>query len=306
MGTYSSANNTIVQDPERPVSTPRWEPAQEAEIEAQPGVWKPARPATAPRWARNTWRLAALPLLLFFLVPLVVLALQTTPARILTSLQDKAVYLALWVSLKTTLISLGIVLLFGSPLAFLLGRYEFRYKSLVDTLIDIPTVLPPSVAGLALLLTFGRNGPLGHMLVDLKVSLAFTQAAVVMAQVFIAAPYYVRAASLGFAAIDTEYIQAAQLDGAGRLQILRYLVLPLAQSALIGGALLSWARALGEFGATILFAGNFLGRTQTMPLAIYLGFESNLDVALTLSVILVLFSFSALVLVKGVLKRNGA
>ncbi len=304
MGSYSSANNAIVQDPERPVPTSHWGTAQEAG--AQPVVEKHAHPGAVPRWARNTWRLAALPLLLFFLIPLVVLVLQTTPARILTSLQDKAVYLALAVSLKTTLISLGIILLFGSPLAFLLARYEFRYKSLVDTLIDIPTVLPPSVAGLALLLTFGRNGPLGHILVDLKMSLAFTQAAVVMAQVFIAAPYYVRAATLGFAAIDSEYIQAAQLDGAGRWQILRYLVIPLAQSALIGGALLSWARALGEFGATILFAGNFLGRTQTMPLAIYLGFESNLDVALTLSVILVLFSFSALIVVKGVLKRNGA
>jgi molybdate transport system permease protein len=306
MGTYTSANNAIIQDEERPASTSRWTAVQEADAAAQPAVRKPGVSGTAPRWARNAWQVAALPLLLFFLIPLVVLVVQTTPARILTSLQDKAVYLALAVSLKTTLISLGIILLFGSPLAFLLGRYEFRYKSFIDTLIDIPTVLPPSVAGLALLLTFGRNGPLGHILVDLKMSLAFTQAAVVMAQVFIAAPYYIRAASLGFAAIDSEYIQAAQLDGAGRWQILRYLVLPLAQSALIGGAILSWARALGEFGATILFAGNFLGRTQTMPLAIYLGFESNLDVALTLSVILVLFSFSALAVVKGVLNRNGA
>jgi molybdate transport system permease protein len=303
MGSYSSTNNAIMQDQESPVPTSQWVTAQEAV--AQPVVEKHAHPGAVPRWVRNTWRLAALPLLLFFLIPLVVLVAQTTPARIFTSLQDKAVYLALAVSLKTTIISLGIILLFGSPLAFLLARYEFRYKSLVDTLIDIPTVLPPSVAGLALLLTFGRNGPLGHILVDLKMSLAFTQAAVVMAQVFIAAPYYVRSATLGFAAIDSEYIQAAQLDGAGRWQILRYLVIPLAQSALIGGALLSWARALGEFGATILFAGNFLGRTQTMPLAIYLGFESNLDVALTLSVILVLFSFSALIVVKGVLKRNG-
>jgi molybdate transport system permease protein len=304
MGSYPSADDAIVQDQEHPVPTSHWVAAQETSSVAHPAVRKLGT-SGAPRWVRNTWRLAALPLLLFFLIPLVVLVLQTTPARILTSLQDKAVYLALAVSLKTTLISLGIILLFGSPLGFLLARYEFRYKSLVDTLIDIPTVLPPSVAGLALLLTFGRNGPLGHVLVDLKMSLAFTQAAVVMAQVFIAAPYYVRAATLGFAAIDSEYIQAAQLDGAGRWQILRYLVLPLAQSALIGGAILSWARALGEFGATILFAGNFLGRTQTMPLAIYLGFESNLDVALTLSVILVLFSFTALIVVKGVLKRNG-
>ncbi|HEY3343777.1 MAG TPA: ABC transporter permease [Anaerolineaceae bacterium] len=251
------------------------------------------------RWVRDAWRLAALPLLFFFLVPLVVLIFQTTPARLIASLQDPAVYLALAISLKTTLISLCIILLFGTPLAFLLGRYSFRFKHLIDTLIDLPTVLPPSVAGLALLMTFGRNGPLGITLAHFKISLAFTQAAVVMAQVFIAAPYYIRSASLGFAGIDLEHIQAAQLDGAGRWGILRYIVFPLAQPALISGGLMSWARALGEFGATILFAGNFLGRTQTMPLAIYLGFESNLDVALTLSVILVLFSFVTLVLVKG-------
>ncbi|HVN53210.1 MAG TPA: ABC transporter permease [Anaerolineaceae bacterium] len=252
------------------------------------------------RWVQNAWRLLALPLLSFFLVPLVVLVFQTTPARIVASFQDPIVYLALWTSLKTTLISLVLILIFGTPLALLLGRYQFRSKSIVDTLIDMPTVLPPSVAGLALLLTFGRTGPLGSVLADLHIVLAFSQPAVVMAQIFIAAPYYIRAASLGFAAIDSEYIQAAQLDGAGRWSILRYLVFPLAHPALISGALMSWARALGEFGATILFAGNFLGRTQTMPMAIYLGFESNLDVALTLSVILILVSFFSLAGVKAI------
>lgn len=248
--------------------------------------------------------MAALPMLFFFLIPLAVLIFQTTPARVLTSLRDPAVYLALWISLKTTLISLGVILVFGTPLALLLGRTNFRYKSIVDTLVDLPTLLPPSVAGLALLITFGRKGPLGSLLDQLNITLAFTQAAVVMAQVFIAAPYYIRSAAIGFAAIDFEYIQAAQLDGAGRWDILRYLVLPLSEHALISGSLMSWARALGEFGATILFAGNFLGRTQTMPLAIYLGFESNLDVALTLSVILVFVSFLSLVLVKALAGRN--
>jgi molybdate transport system permease protein len=261
--------------------------------------------ASSGRWARNAWRLAVLPMLFFFVVPLAVLIFQTSPVRILASLQDPAVYLALWISLKTTLISLILILVFGTPLAFLLGRYSFRYKSVVDTLIDLPTVLPPAVAGLALLLTFGRNGPLGAGLAQFKINLAFSQAAVVMAQIFIAAPYYIRSAALGFASIETEYIQAAQLDGAGRMAIVRYLVVPLSEHALISGGLLSWARALGEFGATILFAGNFLGRTQTMPLAIYLGFESNLDVALTLSVILVLFSFSSLILVKLLASLNG-
>lgn len=250
------------------------------------------------RWTQDAWRLAALPLLFFFVIPLIVLIFRTTPAGIIASFADPSVYMALWVSVKTTLISLGVILLFGTPLALWLGRSKFRYKPIIDTLIDLPTVLPPSVAGLALLMTFGRNGPLGSLLNQLNLTLAFTQIAVVMSQVFIAAPYYLRSAILGFSAIDSEYIQAAQLDGAGRWEILRYLILPLSKTALVSGGMMSWARALGEFGATILFAGNFLGRTQTMPLAIYLGFESDLDVALTLSVILVLVSFIVLVLFK--------
>ncbi|HEX9012438.1 MAG TPA: ABC transporter permease, partial [Anaerolineaceae bacterium] len=210
------------------------------------------------------------------------------------------VYLALRVSLETTLVSLVLVLLLGTPVAFLIGRYRFKLKNVIDTLIDMPTVLPPAVAGLALLMTFGRTAPLGNLLDSWGIHLAFTPAAVVMAQIFIAAPYYIRAAALGFSGIGDEYIQAAQLDGAGRWDLVRYLFLPLAQYALISGGLMCWARALGEFGATILFAGNFLGRTQTMPLAIYLGFESdNLDVALTLSVILVLISFASLLVVKS-------
>ncbi len=235
-------------------------------------------------------------MLLFFLVPIVVLFIQTTPRRILTSLSDPQVYQALGVSFKTTLISLGIVLILGTPVAFLLGRFQFRLKSVMETLVDLPTVLPPSVAGLALLLAFGRNGVIGSFLSHLGITLAFTQAAVMMAQIFIASSYYIRAASLGFGSIDNEYIQAAEMDGADRWDLFRFIILPMSASALISGSLLSWARALGEFGATIMFAGNFMGRTQTMPLAIYLGFESNLDAALTLSVILVGISFASLLL----------
>lgn len=297
MGLFRPTNNALLDQESRAPSDGSL--AQERKLSPWAGN---ARKADLR--ARDAWRMAALPMLFFFLIPLAVLIFQTTPARVLTSLRDPAVYLALWISLKTTLISLGVILVFGTPLALLLGRTNFRYKSIVDTLVDLPTLLPPSVAGLALLITFGRKGPLGSLLDQLNITLAFTQAAVVMAQVFIAAPYYIRSAAIGFAAIDFEYIQAAQLDGAGRWDILRYLVLPLSEHALISGSLMSWARALGEFGATILFAGNFLGRTQTMPLAIYLGFESNLDVALTLSVILVFVSFLSLVLVKALAGRN--
>jgi len=135
----------------------------------------------------------------------------------------------------------------------------------------------------------------------LGINIPFTMAAVVMAQTFIAAPLYIKAAAIGFSAIDPELRQAAALDGANRWQIFRYVVLPLSWMALVSGSVMTWARALGEFGATIIFAGNFPGRTQTMPLAIYIGFELDLNVALTLATILICFSFLTLVIVKGIL-----
>src|SRR5690606_11319808 len=158
-----------------------------------------------------------------------------------------------------------------TPLAYLMGRHQYRYKKLLDTLIDLPTVLPPAVAGVALLMTLGRRGLIGGWLDDLGIEVAFTTAAVVIAQIFIAAPFYVRSAARGFAGIDPEIGQAAQLDGASGWQVFRYVILPLSRFALLSGAMMSWARALGEFGATMIFAGNFPGRTQTMPTAIYLG-----------------------------------
>ncbi len=267
---------------------------------------KEATALPSGRWAKNAWRLSVLPLLAFFLVPVIVIFTRTTPARIWASLSDPQVYLGLAVSLKTTLISLGLILVFGSPLAFLLGRFKFRLKNLIETLIDLPTVLPPSVAGLALLLAFGRNGPIGSILSHWGISLAFTPAAVIMAQIFIASPYYIRSASIGFGSIEQEYIQAAELDGAGHWDMFRYIILPMARYALLSGGVMSWARALGEFGATIMFAGNFLGRTQTMPLAIYLGFESNLEAALTLSVILVGISCCSLILIRFITSRMSA
>jgi molybdate transport system permease protein len=277
----------------------------------QPGVSPDAlskanRFSTAPanRWVKDAWRLSTLPLLAFFLIPIAVLFIQTTPTRILLSLSDPQVYQALSVSLKTTLISLCLILILGTPLAFLIGRYRFRSKNLVETLVDLPTVLPPSVAGLALLLAFGRNGVFGSLFSHWGISIAFTQAAVILAQIFIAAPYYIRAASVGFGSIDKEYLQAAELDGADHWDIFRYIILPMSQYALISGGLLSWARALGEFGATILFAGNFVGRTQTMPLAIYLGFESNLDLAKTLSIILVGISFCSLLIIRYITSKT--
>lgn len=259
-----------------------------------------SRPESQPtgRWEQFAWRALALPLLLFLAVPVALLFTRVSPDQWWEALRHPQVYQAITVSLKTTLISLVVIIFFGTPLAYLMGRQRFRFKQVVDTLIDLPTMLPPSVAGVALLVTLGRRGVLGAWLEPLGVQIAFTQAAVVIAQVFIAAPFYVRAASLGFASIDPETEQAAELDGASRWEVFRYIVLPLSRNALLSGSMMSWSRALGEFGATILFAGNFPGRTQTMPIAIYLGFEGDFNNALTLSVILVSISFLSILLVK--------
>lgn len=267
---------------------------------------KPAgrRLPSAKRWTEKAWLLLAAPLLLFFMVPIVMLLTRTSPQRIIESLGMETVQLAVWVSLRTTLVSLVIILLFGTPLGYWMGRHDFRLKRLVDTLIDLPTVLPPSVAGVALLITFGRRGVIGGWIEDLGIQIAFTQAAVILAQVFIAAPFYVKAAALGFAGVDQEIIEAAQLDGASRWHMLRHIMLPITRSALLSGSMMSWARALGEFGATIIFAGNFPGRTQTMPTAIYLGFEMDLQMALSLSAILVLISLVSILLVKGIVSQS--
>jgi molybdate transport system permease protein len=171
-------------------------------------------------------------------------------------------------------------------------------------LIDLPLVLPPAVAGIALLMAFGRRGVLGGVLNNLGIHIAFTPLAVIIVQVFVAAPFYIKSATLGFSNIDQELEQSAALDGASSPQVFRLLTIPLSWSALLGGSVMSWARALGEFGASIIFAENLPGRTQTMPLAVYIGFELDLDIALTLSVILILFSFLALLIAKYILNRD--
>jgi molybdate transport system permease protein len=245
-----------------------------------------------------------LPLLLFLLLPLVALMLRVNLERLLANLRDSAVTQAIGLSLITTALTVLITVVAGTPVAYLLARRRFRGRTALDTLIDLPMVLPPSVAGIALLVAFGRRGLLGQYISAAGLEIAFTQVAVVLAQTFVAAPFYVKAAVAGFAGVDRDLEQAAALDGAAPLQIFRYVTLPLAWTALFGGAVMTWARALGEFGATIIFAGNFPGRTQTMPLAIYLGFELELNVALTLSVILLGTSFAVLFVVKGVLRQH--
>jgi molybdate transport system permease protein len=248
--------------------------------------------------------LLALPMLLFLVLPLVALVARIHPSSLIENLGNSTVVQAVSLSLTTTAISTGAALLFGTPLAYLLARRTFRGRAFIDTLFDLPMVLPPSVAGIALLMAFGRRGLIGAYFSELGFSIAFTQAAVVLAQIFVAAPFYIKAAIAGFAGVERELEQAAAIDGANGRQIFRYITVPLAWPVLFGGTVMTWARALGEFGATIIFAGNFPGRTQTMPLAIYIGFELDLNVALTLSVLLLGVSFFVLFLVKRILRER--
>lgn len=253
---------------------------------------------------RDPWWLASLPLVFFLALPLLALIVSISPAELIENLAKPQVRQAIFISMKTTLITTTVTILFGTPLAYTLARRQFPFRRVLDTLVDMPIVLPPAVAGVALLIAFGRQGLIGSWLSELGIHIAFTQAAVIMAQTFVAAPFYVKAASTGFASVDTELEQAAAIDGAGSWQAFRHVTVPLAWAAMLSGAVMTWARALGEFGATILFAGNYLGRTQTMPLAIYIGFELDLNVALTLAAIMVIISFLVLFLVKGILHRE--
>ncbi len=246
----------------------------------------------------------ALPYLAFLALPLAAILLRTAPGRVWANLGQAEVYQAIALSLSTSTLAAGVTILLGTPVAYLMARRQFRLKRALDTVIDLPTVLPPAVAGVALLMAFGRRGIVGNLLEDWGLHIAFTQSAVVIAQTFIAAPLYIKSAIVGFANVEPELEQAAALDGASGWGVFRHVTLPLSWRALLSGAVLTWARALGEFGATIIFAGNFPGRTQTMPLAIYLGFELDLNVALTLSVILIGLSFLALLMIKGALHRE--
>ena len=192
----------------------------------------------------------------------------------------------------------------GTPLAYILARWKFRGRTALELLVDLPVVLPPSVAGLALLIAFGRTGVFGVWLNRIGITLPFTTVAVVMAQTFVSAPLFVGSARQGFATIDVQIEEAAMMEGANEWQIFRYIMLPLAGRAFLTGVILTWARALGEFGATILFAGNLEGKTQTMPLAIYIGFETNLGVAIALSVMLMVVSLVLLALMRRLEHRS--
>jgi molybdate transport system permease protein len=186
--------------------------------------------------------------------------------------------------------------LVGLPLAIVLARRRFRGQWLVETIVDLPIVLPPAVAGLALLLVFGRRGLVGEQLQAGGIDIAFTTAAVILAQTFVSAPFFVRSARAGIAAVDRDLEDAARVDGASEARLFLAVTVPLAGPALAAGLVMTWARALGEFGATIMFAGNVLGRTQTLPLVVYSEFQGgDLDASIAAAAILVVAALGVLV-----------
>lgn len=218
--------------------------------------------------------------------------------QLVTYLSDPLVLDALRISAISSLSSLALMIIFGTPIAYLLGRHNFPGKSIIETLVELPLVLPPAVAGVALLFAFGRRTPIGTFLRDINMEVAFTIFAVILAQTFVAAPFYIKSARTGFQAVPKDLMEAAQTQGANMAQVFRHVVVPLALPAISSGAILAWARAVGEFGATILFAGNFQGTTQSMPLAIYTALERDINVAIVLSAILIVFSFALLITFK--------
>jgi molybdate transport system permease protein len=242
-------------------------------------------------------------LLLLVLLPIAGLLFGSSMRTLLRGLGDPLVGPAVRLTLATTIASLIVIVGCGTPLAWAIARGRGDFWRLLETVIELPVVLPPAVAGVALLLAFGRRGLLGPGLATFGIGLPFSSAAVVLAQSFVAAPFYVQAAVAAFRRLDADQVLVARTLGASWPRVFFTVALPLSWPALGGGAALSWARALGEFGATLMFAGNQIGRTQTLPLAIYTALESDLQTAQSLSLILVAVAFALLVGIRAGARR---
>jgi len=233
---------------------------------------------------------AALVALAFLLLPIVAIFVHTSPGHLIDQLSNPVVRDAFAVSIKTSVIAQVLILLFGTPTAYLLATRRFPGHSAAVTLVELPLVLPPAVAGVGLLVAFGRFGLLGSSFDALGFSLPFTQSAVTVAVAYVASPLYIRQAIAAFEATDRNLAAASRTLGAGPVRTFFHVVLPLARGGLIAGLALSFARGLGEFGATIMFAGSLQKVTQTLPLAIYAEFDRNFNATLAMSGVLVLFS----------------
>ena len=263
----------------------------------------PPRASRGLRWGRVrpfslVLALAALIALAFFTVPILALFLRIPPAELLGRLDDEIVVDALVVTAKTNGIAFGLTILVGTPAAYLLGTRRFPGRSLVITAIELPLVVPPAVAGIGLLAAFGRFGLLGESFTALGIEIGFTQTAVVLAILFVAGPFYLRQAIASFESLDDDLILAARTLGAGPGRAFWRIALPMSAAGLSAGAALSLARGIGEFGATIMFAGSLQGVTQTVTLAIYDELAVDFNVALAIGALLVVISAVVLLSLK--------
>jgi molybdate transport system permease protein len=236
--------------------------------------------------------------LVFLVLPVVAIFTHTSPDDLISSLGDASSTDALRLSIETTAITMAIIVVVGTPAAYLLATREFRGKALITTLIELPLVLPPAVAGIGLLAALGPKGILGGTLNDAGIALVLRTAGVVVALTFVASPFYLRQAQATFASLDRSWLEASRTLGAGEARTFGRVAIPAATTGLAAGFALAWGRALGEFGATLMFAGSFQGITQTAPLAIYGNFATDFDGALALSAVLVAVSGALLLGVK--------
>jgi molybdate transport system permease protein len=250
------------------------------------------------RWFPVALAAALAVALTFLTLPVVAIFVDSSPADLLDSLGDQAAVDALWLSLRCTAAALAIILAVGTPAAYLLATRSFRGKAIAVTLIELPLVLPPAVAGIGLLAAVGPNGLLGGAIDAAGIELSLTTAGVVVALTFVASPFYVRQAMAAFAAVDRTLLDASRTLGVSEARGLVRVMIPAAMPGLVAGGALALGRALGEFGATLMFAGSFQGVTQTAPLAIYNLFNTDFDEALALSAVLVAVSGAILLSVK--------
>lgn len=261
----------------------------------------PAGPGRSALPGDGLLRLGASLIAIFLGLPVAALVVRAVvDGSLARALTARVVIDALSLSLITTAASIVLTVVIGLPLAVVLARRRFRGIALLEAVVDLPIVLPPAVAGLALLLVFGRRGILGAPLDGLGIGIPFTTVAVVLAQTFVAAPFFIRSARTGIAGVDRDLEDAARVDGASEARLFRSITIPLAASSLAAGLVMSWARALGEFGATIMFAGNVEGRTQTLPLVVYGEFQGgDIDVSIAAAAILVLAATGVLLSVRA-------
>ena len=243
--------------------------------------------------------LALSAVLVFLTLPVVAVLVNVPPADLIASLGEEGALDALRLSLETSGIALAIILLAGTPTAYFLATRSFRGRSIAVTLIELPLVLPPAVAGIALLASLGPGGILGGLIEDAGVRLVFETAGVIVALTFVASPFYIRQAQAAFEAVDPALLQASRTLGATEARTFARVAIPTARAGLLSGTALAWGRALGEFGATLVFAGSFQGVTQTAPLAILERFGTDFSAAIALSAVLVALSAALLLSVKA-------